>query len=442
MAADADRIVDDVLRRIDEAREEIAELVLRLANTYGPVGQEKPVAEEVNQWYSEQGIESRVVELSPERANTIARLSGSKLGTALIFNAHLDTEASGPDYDNLIATPDLNSLGGWREGDRLFGHTVLNDRGAMALFMIAAKTLKDANVPLLRDVVLTSVAGETGQAPVDEYQGLRYEGKGFGTSFLVEHGVRGDFALVAETTDFALCWYNCGAAYYKVTVRGQNMYTPRLRRPETLALHPNAIVKAARVVEAIEDWAVDYEARNAQTSPCGEVRPKAQVGAIRGGIPWRPNRSSPYCALYVDVRLLPGQDVEAVTASLATALAGTGVEAELELIMAKSGAVATGVEPLAEAVTTAHQRVRGVPPPAEAEVAVVSMWRDTNVFNRAGIPSLTFGPGRGIADVQGGGHFELNDLVDCAKMYALIALQLATNVPIHAVEYASTASSR
>ena len=53
------------------------------------------------------------------------------------------------------------------------------------------------------------------------------------------------------------------------------------------------------------------------------------------------------------------------------------------------------------------------------------MWRDTNVFNLAGIPSLTFGPSRGRADVQGEGFFELDDLVDAAKMYALVALEVA-----------------
>jgi hypothetical protein len=53
------------------------------------------------------------------------------------------------------------------------------------------------------------------------------------------------------------------------------------------------------------------------------------------------------------------------------------------------------------------------------------MWRDTNIFNRAGIPSLTFGPSRGRADVQGEGFFALDDLVDAAKMYALTALRLA-----------------
>ena len=68
-------------------------------------------------------------------------------------------------------------------------------------------------------------------------------------------------------------------------------------------------------------------APRAARPPCGEVRPKAQVGAIRGGLPWRPNRSSPFCALYVDVRTLPGEDVREVTASLREAVGATGTGA-------------------------------------------------------------------------------------------------------------------
>jgi acetylornithine deacetylase/succinyl-diaminopimelate desuccinylase-like protein len=126
------------------------------------------------------------------------------------------------------------------------------------------------------------------------------------------------------------------------------------------------------------------------------------------------------------VRTLPGEDPGEVTAALTDAVEATGTGAEVELIMFKPGAVGEGIEPLADAVRSAHRRVRGIDPPAQVETAVVSMWRDTNVFNGAGIPSLTFGPSRGRADVQGTGFFALDDLVDAAKMYALVALEVAT----------------
>lgn len=415
----------DVLGRIEDAREEMADLTLELANTYAPVGYEQPVAEVVDSWYQRQGLASRLVPIMEGRANVVARVPGTGNGRTLLFNAHLDTEASGEHYDNLMQVPDPNRVGGWRQGDQLLGHMVLNDRHAHALMMITARAIEQAGVPLQGDLVLTSVAGETGNSPVDEFEGVRYEGKGYGSKYLVDHGVRGDYAIVSETSDFALCWHACGAAYFKITVRGRNMYTPRLERPEVFNDHPNAVVKAATIVQALEAWAIDFEKQRSGDTPCGPVRPKAQVGAVRGGIPFRPNRSSPYCALYMDVRMLPGEDPLEIQRNLQRAIADTGLDAEVEMIMAKDGALGTGIEPLADAITASHRAVRGVDPPAEAETAVVSMWRDQNVFNNAGIPAINFGPPRGSAAVQGTGSMELDDMIDAAKMYALTTLQIS-----------------
>ena len=155
------------------------------------------------------------------------------------------------------------------------------------------------------------------------------------------------------------------------------------------------------------------------------MRPKAQVGAIRGGVPYRPNRSSPVCKLYMDVRTLPGADQDAVVDEVRAVVGSVDPAAEVECCMAKAGRVGTGVEPLSSAVEKAYgEIVGGATPPPQA--AHTSMWRDTNIFNAVGIPSLTFDPPRGSAAVQGTGHFELDDLVAAAKVYAAVAMDLCT----------------
>ena len=423
-------LIAEVLERIDQAREDLAELALRLGNTYGPLGNEEPTAVAVHEWYGENGMESHLVPMIEGRAGTVGRLRGSGGGKSLIFNAHLDTEASGPDYDRLMEAPDPNRVGARREGDRIFGHTVQNDRGCMAVQMVAGRALRDAGAPLRGDLLLKSAAGETGSAPVDEYQGLRYESKGFGTNWLLEHGYTADYAVIAETTDFSASWVQCGAAYFKVTLRGRNMYTPRLERPAELADHPNAIVRAGALIAALEEWAIGYERSRTVETPCGTMRPKSQIGAIRGGIPWRPNRSSTYAALYLDVRTRPGDDIKEITASLQRAISDTGLEADLRLIMFKPGYAATdsGIEPLIGAIADSHRHVRGVEMPERAESAVVSMWRDTNVYNRVGIPALTFGPSRGKAAVQGTGYMHLDNMLEGSKIYALTALSICAGI--------------
>jgi hypothetical protein len=79
------------------------------------------------------------------------------------------------------------------------------------------------------------------------------------------------------------------------------------------------------------------------------------------------------------------------------------------------------VEPLAGAITRAHQAVLGgTPQPASPPFS--SMWRDINCFNEMRIPAITYGPGVSV----GGGNFgmKIADLVTGTRLYALTALDL------------------
>ena len=192
-----------ILERIESSKEDLADLMLRLGNTYGPFGQEASTAAEVHDWYSQNGMSSELVEVIEGRSCVVGRVAGDGTGKSLIYNAHLDTEASGKDFDTLMNAPDPNKVGAHRKGDRIFGHTVQNDRGCMAMQMIAGRAITESGVQLNGDLLLKSAVGETGAHPVDEYEGPRYEGKGFGTTYLVENGYRADYAVIAETTDFS-----------------------------------------------------------------------------------------------------------------------------------------------------------------------------------------------------------------------------------------------
>lgn len=409
----------DLASRIDA--EELAALALKMANTFSPMGHEQPLAEMVCDWLKQNGFRAYLQPILADRSNVVAVLPGKGGGKSLIFNSHLDTEISGPEYDWGMKAPDINRVGAWREGSRLFGHTVLNDRGLMATTMIALKALRESGAALGGDVIFTGVAGETGASPVDEYQGLTYEGKGLGSRHLVSHGVRADYALVAETTDFGISWLACGACYFKIGVPGVNQYTPRSVRPDDIRQHPNAIVKMAHLIAAIENWAREYEAANTFDSECGHVVPKVNIGAIRGGVPYRPNRTSPHCSVYVDVRIVPGADPLEVERQLKQVVDAVEVGAKVETFLARTGAIGKHIEPLAAVVTKAMKTVTGRDPLPAAPQEVVSMWRDNNVFNEAGIPSLTFGPPRRREKETNRLYFEIADLADMANIYARAA---------------------
>jgi len=56
--------------------------------------------------------------------------------------------------------------------------------------------------------------------------------------------------------------------------------------------------------------------------------------------------------------------------------------------------------------------------------ATRTMWRDANIFNEVAIPAATFGFRRKTALGLNAKFVDIDDLVDCAKMYALVALDI------------------
>jgi acetylornithine deacetylase/succinyl-diaminopimelate desuccinylase-like protein len=408
----------EVLAAID--REELVSLALDLANIDSPSGQEKPVSDFILQWLTGHGIRARQLALVPERPNVVGRVPGSGGGLALIFNAHMDV-AWGPAERRWMHDPDNPFYtSAWRDGDTLVGNGLVNDKGPLACTLIAAKAIKEAGAPLLGDLIVTGVCGEIGQEPVDEFTAPTYLSKEVGTRYLITHGVVGDFAFVAEATDFGVTWVEAGKAFFKITVLGgSSRYTPYIDHPDNLASNGNAVVRAAPVVTQLESWARRYEKEHAYVFEGGTCVPKVNIGAIRGGQPFIPIVTAEKCFLYLDVRLTPAQNAVQVMAELSDELAKVDVATEVECTLFRRGYEAIGAEPLLDALRLAHEAEFDKPMPDLAP-PLSSMWRDTNPFNEAGIPAITYGPAAGV----GGGLFwaEADDFVHAARVYARTAL--------------------
>lgn len=405
-----------VVARIEE--NELVELAVGLGNVTAPSGYEQPLADYVEEWLKKQEFHCFQQNLCEGRSNTVGVLRGRGGGKTLIFNSHLDSDMGIPALPGAPIPPGPKIR---IEGRRIFGKTVQNDRGPMAAFMIAAKAIKDAHIGMRGDIIMTMVVGEIGMGPVDEFQGPKYIGKGYGSRHAVAHGVMGDFALVAESTDFGVTWIEAGAAYFKVTVHGTGYYTPRLPLRGALQDTPNPIVKMAAVIHAIEAWAARYEKNHQVEYPVGVMVPKVAIGAIRGGLPFSPSLGVDTCSIYVDVRVPPPMSFGDVEKELQEAVESAGFGGDVELYMARKGYEGKNVQPLVESIRKSHRAIRGAecPPVTTPEI---SMWRDINVFNEVGIPAATFGFPRKSAAGLKEKFVEIDDLVDCAKMYALVAL--------------------
>ncbi len=409
-----------VLKQID--KEELANLALSLSKIDSPVGKEKEVAEYIEVWLRNEGFATRVVGLIPDRPNVVGVHKGSGNGYSLIFNSHMDTSVSQEDIWQHIDCNRAIDHGAWREGDILYGNGIVNDKGPMACFLLAAKAIKKAGIILKGDLILTAVSGEIEQAPVDEFQANRYLSHEIGARYMVAQGVIADYALVAETTNFRLAWIEAGKAVFKVTLyASSSVYAPYLKRPYALPGNPNSIVQMAKLIEVIEDWALDYQKKNTYICPGGTLIPTVNIGAIRGGAPYKTCSTPELCSLYVDIRTAPNQDVLPVKRELETIIQGLKLKGDVELSSFRCGYEAQNINRLADAVERAHNTLFGEKlKPVSGPVC--SMWRDVNVFNEAGIPAATYGPGAGV----GGGNFclTIEEMYQTAQAYAIIALDL------------------
>lgn len=411
---------ENVLRTI--RREELVQLALDLGNLNSPPGREGPVADYVEEWLRKNHFETRRLALIEERPNVVGVVKGTGEGCSLILNSHMDTSVSETDRWIFRRIDNPIYYRAWREGETLFGNGVVNDKGPMAAFMLAAKAILESGIKLKGDLVLTMVPGEIGWEPVDEFVSPRFLSKEAGTRFLLTHGVVGDFALVAEATNFRVAWVEAGKAFFKVTVYGDHpIYTPYIPRPKPMEKNPNAIVRMAKLIESIEAWAYEYEQKNQYDCPGGTVIPKVNIGAIRGGSPYFILQTAELCAIYLDVRLSPVQSPLPVKEEIEQLCRKLNLEADVEMFLYRRGYEAQNVSPLVEAIGRAHSRIFGKRP--EPVVGPeCSMWRDVNVFNEMGIPSATYGPAAG----SGGGNYflSIDDLWTSAKLYALIMLDI------------------
>jgi acetylornithine deacetylase/succinyl-diaminopimelate desuccinylase-like protein len=410
-----------VFDRIDV--DELVKVALDLGNIDSPTGSEGPVGEYVHDWMMRQGFPARKVALVPDRPNVVGTLAGTGNGRSLVFNSHMDTTIGKDEWWTTRRAADPVFHSAWREGDTLIGNGVCNDKGPMATWLIAAKAIKDAGVKLRGDLVLMAVVGEIGVEPVDEFQSPQYLAKEAGTRFAITHGGVGDYALVAEGTDFGIVGVEAGKAFFKITVFGNDLpiYTPYIGRPTPIEKNPNAIVRMAPVLQKLEEWAYGYEQEHRYECPGGVVVPRVNVGAIRGGVPYKITKTVQQCAIYVDVRCTPVQNPLDIREDLRRLVAGLGLDGEVELYAYRPAFEADRekVKPLTAAVTHAHRTVLGTEP-KPASPPFSSMWRDITCFNEMRIPAITYGPGISV----GGGNFgmKIEAMVTGARLYALTAL--------------------
>ena len=129
--------------------------VLRL-DTSNPPGNEHLVVDYLKQLFDKEGIPSEIFASDPKRSNIVARLKGNGSKRPLLIVGHSDvvtTDASKWKHPAFSAT---------RESGYVYGRGTVDDKDNLTASVMTMLLLKRLNVPLDRDVIFLSEAGEEG----------------------------------------------------------------------------------------------------------------------------------------------------------------------------------------------------------------------------------------------------------------------------------------
>jgi acetylornithine deacetylase len=401
-----------VLEAYDQS--EMLELAADLARLRSFTTQEASVAQYLARYLGQRGLAVELQEVEPGRLQCIARMSGSGGGRSLMLNGHTD-------IDPLTL--------GWRrnpwepviEGDRLYGHGLVNMKGGVAAMIEAALILQRVGARLRGDVVIAAVVGEL-QA-------------GVGTVHLLERGVRTDAAIVTEPYGARnVTTVHSGRWQAAITTYGR-------------AVHHNRREQGAvDAIAAMVDVVREVSRMPLSGGPWAKVPgiPRLNVGSLIGGHGPEHDLAGAYyvadiCTAIVDIRHGPAQSAASMTADL------KGV---IERVLSVHPGVRYDVvappppwlrngrhqfpvfdlpldQPIVGVVARYVEAVTGRPPDSVGVHLPGSLASDdTGHLWQAGIPCVLYGPtGPRELTKDPDGCVLISEMRTCAKVISLSALE-------------------
>lgn len=380
------------VQAVDES--EVVALLRALVRTPSVNGDEEAAAQVVAEYLERAGIAPRLDYLEPGRPNVLADF-GRGEGTTLLWNAHLDTVAIG-NREAWSADPFGAEL---RDG-RIIGRGASDDKGGVAVMAAAAAAIARTG-PVCGRLRLAFVVGEeTGHV---------------GTRAAVARGLTADLAIVGEWSGSARVGIGYrGALWLAIETRGRSAHGSRPARGL------NAVdLMTEQVLPRLKSLPMTF-ARN----PIFMIQePTWSVGTIAGGV--GTNVVADYCRATVDLRLVPGQDPQAVLTQIRERVEGlrypNGEPGKVDItVLSAVGPFVTPVEhPVVATLSASIRDLLGVEPGYFGKTGV----SDANVLaHEAAIPSVAYGPGNASGH-EPDEYVEVMELVKCTRVLAVAALR-------------------
>ena len=351
--------------------EEATALLSDLVSIYSPSGGEGRIVERVEEICRQDGLSVRRV---PAEIGRDSLVLGASRNPVLAIAAHLDTiTPTWPD----ATVPRV-------EDGVLHGLGSVDDKGGVAACLLAARWMA-------RDGIDLDSLPAVFAFPVDEESG----GSG-SRSLAIDLSPR--FAIALEGSGLDAGTVECGDLEALVHVRGVSAHGSMAELGE------NAAHAAAHLVTSLGDLGLDAHSHPVLGRSLASVT-EIETGDGMNVIPET-------CTLRLRIRLVPGQDLTTTISDVEAFAARFG--GDVQMVEGTVPYELPEDSPLRLAVDSASQSAVGRQP----ETIGVPAWTDAHNFvDFGGSEAMVFGPGSIESAHTPAEHIELDQVVDCAKIF-------------------------
>lgn len=254
-------------------------------------GEEYRVAEIVKRELDKTGIPFDEFARMEGRPNVIGKLGKNENGKRLLMPAHMDIVPAGEGWDS-------DPFEVYEKDDMLFGRGTLDNKGPLASILVAGQLMKEIGLA-------DEIEGQLQLAALSDEEAEDPDGIDYGIGFLMEEKhIDPNFAIIPDIGGFMkeIDVAEKGRTVFKITALGRQAHG------STPEKGINAVYMMAKLVNELEKMEFDYEEHPVLKSP------SLNLGEMHGGA--APNIVPGKSYIYIDIRTVPGQTKEKVTAQL------------------------------------------------------------------------------------------------------------------------------
>jgi acetylornithine deacetylase/succinyl-diaminopimelate desuccinylase-like protein len=411
---------------LDEER--LTNLLRALTDIHSPTGAEGELAGFITSVLKDSGFQSYTQTMTPSRGNAIGRLRGSGGGASLLLYEPIDTHMEATTEADLPwageeLRPDMLPKSQLIDG-LVVGLGASNPKAMVATMIEVGRSLKEAEIPLLGDLILGFAGG--GMPWSNSRRGE--SGLSDGVTYMLHHGVSPDFAVVMKPWN-AVYYEEAGLCWFRVSVKGTYGYAGI---PHNTPGWDNSVVAASKVILALQDWLPAYVKKNTS----GQIEPWGWISAVHGGWKDKPAFPTALTEILIDLRITPRTSPAEVERQFGEAINAIRARyPEIEMKWEMFGATPSGsTDPENWIIQSAMRAWERVEEKKHGASPLMAGQTDGAALRHLGIPTARLGwpwpyedGPRELSEGLGGmGVTYIPDLVVCAKKIIYVAIDTLT----------------